>query len=128
HEEHRTDNAGDRPEFLDRPVEASLRNADAQRHLAVLLPPCLELLQRSFDLLAAGGVGFFGFGGRRPARIARSKRAALLLFSLPTTRDKGKPMLCHRSRWRRGRPEQVFASSWPLSFNFCLRLRPRRSL
>ena len=69
-EPEQAEGTGDHPEFLLGPLQAGLRDAQAKWDFPVLLPPRLELLQRSLDLLASRTLGAVGraYRGRLRAR------------------------------------------------------------
>ncbi len=99
--------------FCGRPVQAGLREPGAQRDLLFLLAARLDFLQRAFDLFAARALASVDLAGRDRLRLGDGGAATARPFSLPTARDRQRPMPDRQWRWRRGRPTRALVSSWP---------------
>ncbi|MGY4412655.1 hypothetical protein ACVWW4_004391 [Bradyrhizobium sp. LB7.1] len=81
-EQHARHDGGDDPEFLRRPVEAGLRQANTERYALLLLAPRLEILERGLDLLATRALRLLGRAGRGHLG-ARDRGAAALRLPFP---------------------------------------------
>ena len=81
-EQHARHDGGRDPEFLRRPVQPRLRQADAERNALLLLTSGLEILQRSLDLFTARALALLGLLGH--GRVgARDRGAAAFRLPLP---------------------------------------------